>query len=234
MFTTIFYQPILNLFIFIYNLVPGGDIGWAVLAFTVLIKAVLWPVSGRALKSQKALQSLQPKIDELKKQHAGNKEVMTKEMMALYKQEKINPLSSCLPLLIQLPFLWAIFRVFRDELGGQISGLIYSFIHNPGQLNSLAFSLLDFSKPNIPLAILAGAAQFVQAKMLPMAKPAIKSDGSKDENMAAMMNKQMVYIFPVLTVVICLSLPSGLAFYWFLTTLLTIGQQMLVFKKDKQ
>jgi YidC/Oxa1 family membrane protein insertase len=235
MFTTIFYQPILNLLVWIYNFLPGHDIGLAVIILTIIIKAVFWPLSGKAVKSQRAMQLLQPKIDALKQKYPKpeDREAMTKEMMALYKEEKINPFSSCLPLLIQLPFLWAIFRVFRDELLGKASGLIYPFIFNPGPLNVMAFGFLDFSKSNVVLAVLAGAAQFFQAKMMPMQKPAVKGDGAKDESMAVMMNKQMLYIFPVLTVMICLSLPSGLAFYWLITTLLTILQQVLVFKKQK-
>lgn len=235
MFTAIFYQPILNLLVAIYNFIPGHDIGLAVIGLTIIIKAVFWPLSGKAVKSQRAMQELQPKINALKQKYPKpeDREAMTKETMALYKQEKVNPFSSCLPLLIQLPFFWAIFRVFRDELSGKASGLIYPFIANPGPLNVMAFGFLDFSKPNITLAVLAGVAQFAQAKMLPTKQPAVKGEGSKDESMAAMMNKQMLYVFPVLTIVISLSLPSGLTFYWLLTTLLTIWQQVLVFKKKQ-
>jgi YidC/Oxa1 family membrane protein insertase len=233
MFTTIFYQPVLNLLIWLYNVIPGHDIALAILALTVIIKAILWPLSAKSLASQKAMQSIQPKIDALKKKYPDpkDKEAMTKEMMALYKEEKVNPFSSCLPLLVQLPFFWAIFKVFQDEFTGKASGLIYPFIVNPGPLNTMAFGLLDFSKPNVILAVLAGAAQFLQAKMMPMQKPAVSGTGSKDESMAAIMNKQMLYIFPILTVVICWSLPAGLTFYWLLTTVLTVVQQKMMFKK---
>ena len=233
MFTTIFYQPILNLLIFIYNYMPGHDIGLAILALTILIKLILWPLSAKALASQKAMQTIQPKLDELKKKYPKpeDKQVLTQEMMALYKEEKVNPFSSCLPLIIQLPFLWAIFRVFRDELTGKSSGLVYGFINNPGALHNIAFGFLDFSKPNIYLAVAAGLAQFVQAKMMPMKKPDVSGAGSKDESMAVIMNKQMLYIFPVLTIFICLSLPAGLAFYWLVTTVLMILQQAIMFKK---
>lgn len=234
MFTTIFYQPILNLLIWLYNVIPGHDIALAIIALTVIIKAILWPLSAKSLASQKAMQTIQPKIDALKKKYpdAKDREAMTKEMMALYKEEKVNPFSSCLPLLIQLPFFWAIFKVFRDEFTGKASGLVYPFIFNPGALNTMAFGFMDFSKPNAVLAVLAGLAQYFQAKMMPMQKPAVKGEGSKDESMAAIMNKQMLYIFPVLTIVICFSLPSGLAFYWLLTTILTILQQKMMFKKS--
>jgi YidC/Oxa1 family membrane protein insertase len=229
-FSTIFYQPILNLLVFIYNTIPGHDIGLAIIILTVVIKVILYPLSKKSLEGQRSLQNLQPKLEEIKKKFAGDKEGQSKAMMELYKQEKVNPLSSCLPLLIQLPFFWAIFRVFRDELSGKAIALVYSFVHNPGMLNPIAFGFLDFSKPHIALAILAGVSQYVQAKMMPMKSPAISTGDSKSEAMMSTMNKQMLYFMPALTVFICLSLPSGLAFYWFISTLLTIAQQWYMFR----
>lgn len=229
-FTTVFYQPILNLVIAIYNFLPGHDVGWTIVILTILIKVLLYPLSKKSIESQKALQNLQPKLDEIKKKHADNKEAMSRAMMDLYKQEKVNPLSSCLPLLLQLPFFWAIFKVFRDELSGKALLLIYPFIANPGAINPIAFGFLDFSKSNVILAILAGVSQYFQAKMMPMRPARINTEGSTDENMMAMMNKQMLYFMPVLTIFICLTLPSGLAFYWLISTLLTILQQWHMFR----
>lgn len=227
-FTTIFYQPILNLLVWIYNIIPGHDIGLAIIVLTVIVKIVLYPLSKKSLEGQRSLQTLQPKLDEIKKKFANDKEAQSRAMMELYKQEKVNPLSSCLPLLIQLPFFWAIFRVFRDELSGKAVVLVYSFINNPGMLNPVAFGFLDFSKPHIVLAILAGVSQYVQAKMMP--KQAAPAAGSTENSMMSAMNKQMLYFMPALTVFICLSLPSGLAFYWFISTLLTIAQQWYMFR----
>ncbi|MFH1412924.1 MAG: YidC/Oxa1 family membrane protein insertase [bacterium] len=228
MFHTIFYEPVLNLLVFLYNNVPGHDIGIAIVLLTIVIKLILWPLSGKALKSQKAMQTLQPKMEEIKAKFKDNKEAMSKAMMELYKVEKINPFSSCLPLLIQLPFFWAVFQVFRNELVNEHLESIYSFVSNPGTLNPVAFGLINLSEPNIALALLAGAAQFGQAKLMPKTKPTQGKEG----NMMSIMGKQMMYFMPILTIFICMSLPSGLALYWFLTTLLTIFQQMYMFKKN--
>ncbi|WKZ24798.1 MAG: YidC/Oxa1 family membrane protein insertase [Patescibacteria group bacterium] len=231
-FNTFFYEPILNLLVFIYNTLPGSDIGWSIVILTIVIKLILYPLSKKSIESQKALQDLQPKIEEIKRKYKDDKEAMSKAMMDLYKTEKVNPLSSCLPLLIQLPFFWAIFRVFNDELSGKTLDMIYPFIVNPGTMNPIAFGFVDFSETNIVLAILAGASQYFQIKMMPNKPAAIKSEGAKDENMMAMMNKQMLYIMPVLTVVICMTLPSGLAFYWFVSTILTLAQQWYIFRNN--
>jgi YidC/Oxa1 family membrane protein insertase len=233
-FVIIFYQPILNLLIWIYNVIPGHDIGLAIIGLTLIVKLILYPLSKKSLEGQKSLQNLQPKLDAIKKRYVNDKEGQSKAMMELYRQEKVNPLSSCLPLLIQLPFFWAIFRVFRDELSGKATTLLYAFVPHPGALNPVAFSFVDFSKPNIVLAILAGVSQFVQAKMMPMKQIKTKDPGAKDENMMAAMNKQMLYFMPIFTIFICLSLPSGLAFYWFVSTLLTIAQQWYMFRKHNK
>lgn len=232
LFEVIFYQPILNLLVAIYNFLPGHDIGLVIIILTLIVRGILYPLSKKSIEAQKSLQNLQPKLEEIKRAHADNKEAASRAMMDLYKQEKVNPLSSCLPLLIQLPFFWAIFRVFRDELTGKALTLVYPFIMNPGAINPIAFGFLDFSKPNIVLAILAGASQFWQAKMMPMRQaPKNAGEGGRDENLMAAMNKQMLYIMPALTVFICFSLPSGLAFYWFIATLFTILQQWIIFRK---
>lgn len=231
-FQVVFYEPILNLLVFLYNIIPGHDIGLAIIVMTIIIKIILLPLSKQSIKSQKALQSLQPKIEELKKKYANQREELGRAMMALYKQEKVNPFSSCLPLLIQLPFLWAVFVVFRDGLSNHALNNIYSFISQPGVINPVSFGLIDLSKPNVVLAVLAGLAQFWQAKMMSTKRPEVNSAGARDENMMAIMNKQMLYLMPILTVVIGLSFPGGLALYWLVTTVLTAVQQLYLFKKE--
>lgn len=229
-FQTIFYQPVLNLLVFLYNIVPGHDIGITIILLTIIIKLILLPLSKQSIKSQKALQDLQPKIDEIKKKYKDKKEEMGKAMMALYKENKVNPFSSCLPLIIQLPFLFAVFRVFRDGFNNGSLDLVYGFIDKPEVINMISLGFIDLSVRNIPIAVLAGAAQYWQAKMMMTKKAAIKTPGAKDEDMMAMMNKQMIYFMPALTVFIGMSFPGGLALYWLVTTVLTGVQQVYIFK----
>jgi len=234
--TIIFYQPLLNLLVFIYNVVPGSDIGIAIILVTIIIRLLLYPFSSKAIKSQKLLQEMQPKIDEMKKQYKDQKEKQAQEMMKIYKEHKINPFSSCLPLLIQFPFLIAIYQVFRVGLSNGSLDMLYPFIADPGQINTVAFGFFDLSKSNIILAVVAGAAQFWQAKMMMARRPSIRAKGSKDEDMAAIMSKQMVFMMPVMTVIIGAGLPSGLVLYWLVITVITALQQILIMKfyKDKK
>ena len=232
-FTVIFYQPVLNLLVFLYNTISFHDFGVAIILLTVVIKLVFWPLGRSAIKSQKALQEIQPQLEALKKQYKNDKVGLSKATMELYKNNKVNPFSSCLPLLIQLPFLFAVYQVFRDGARNKL-GFIYPFIQRPESLNIISFGFLNLAKPSIVLAILAGLAQFWQAKMMITTKPSVKTPGSKDESMAAIMNKQMLYLMPAITVFIGISLPAGLTLYWLVLTLLTAIQQLVTFnKKDK-
>ncbi len=229
-FTILFYQPILNLLIFLYNTISFQDLGIAIILLTIVIKLVFWPLGKTAIKSQKALQDLQPKIEELKKRHADNKAELSRATMDLYKENKVNPFSSCLPLLIQLPFLLAVYRVFTNSINNQLE-LTYSFISRPTIINTLSLGFLDLAHPSVYLAVLAGLAQFLQAKMM-INKPTANVVKGAEDNMAAIMNKQMLYFMPALTIFIGISLPGGLTLYWLVLTLLTALQQVLTFKKN--
>ena len=128
----------------------------------------------KSIKSQRAMQSLQPKMNEIKNKHKDNKEEQTKALMAFYKENKISPFSSCLPMLIQLPIIFALYRVFRDGLNESSYEHLYSFVSVPEELNPFFIGLVNMSEANIILAVLAGIFQFVQAKMLmPKVKPQI-------------------------------------------------------------
>lgn len=233
LYQIICYQPILNILTFLYN--NTADLGVSIILLTIVIKLALWPLSQKAIKSQTELQAIQPKLEELKKKYADNKAELGKATMDLYKEHKINPLSSCLPLLIQLPFLFAVFRVLNGGLNGD-SSLVYSFLTRPENFNAMSFGFMDLSKPVIYLAVLAGVAQFVQSKMM-LAKQKKaninQNNPSNEDNMANIMNKQMTYIFPIMTVIFGFSLPGGLTLYWFMFTALTILQQFLVLKTSK-
>jgi YidC/Oxa1 family membrane protein insertase len=132
-------------------------------------------------------------------------------------------------LLIQLPILIGLYWALSNGLKSERFDLLYPFVKNPGAIKTVAFGFLDLAKANFVLAILAGAAQFWQTKMLPMKKPAVTTAGSKDESMTAMMNKQMLYMMPLMTVVIGATIPGGLTLYWLVTTLLTGWQQKITF-----
>ena len=233
-YTTILYQPILNIFVLLYNYL-GHDVGVVILLITIIVRLVLYPLTSSSIKAQKSLQELQPKLEALKKQHGKDQQALAQATMELYKTHKVNPFASCLPLLIQLPILIALYSVLRDGLASNnIAAHLYSFVHDPGKINPVTFGIFDLSHPNYILAVLAGVAQFLQARTMSRKQPPkTAGTGGKDEDMMAMMNKQMLYLMPIMTIIIGIKLPAGLTFYWICTTLLMVFQQWLVGKKMK-
>jgi YidC/Oxa1 family membrane protein insertase len=230
-FQTILYQPIFNGFVGLYNIIP--DVGVVILIVTVISKLVLYPLTSASIKAQKAMLELQPKMDALKAKHKGDQQTLGQETMKLYKENKVNPLGSCLPILVQLPIFIALYWVLQAGLASNHFELLYPFVKNPGHINTMTLWLIDLSKASVVLAALAGLAQFWQAKMM-MTKQPPKSAGAggKDEGMAAMMNKQMLYVMPVMTFAIGFTLPAGLSLYWFFSTILTALQQKVVFQRQ--
>ncbi len=229
-FNIILYQPLLNGLILIYEYIPGHDFGVAIIILTILIKLALYPFGSQSVKSQKVLSELQPKIKEIQKKYKDDKEKQTKELMALYKENKVNPFSGCLPLLIQFPILIALYRVFWNGFQVEKMSLLYGFVKNPGLINTLFLGIVDLSKPNFVLAILAGILQYFQTKMV---MPKQGQDNKKKEGISGAMQKQMVYLMPVFTVIILFKLPSAIGLYWVVVTLFTIGQQYLVLQNKK-
>ncbi len=220
-FNETLYRPLFNILIWLYNVIPGNDLGIAIIVLTILIRFFLYPLSKKSIQSQKAISKLQPKIKEIQKKYK-NKEEQAKAMMDLYREHKVNPMTGCLPILVQLPLLIALFQVFRTGLEPEALNGLYSFIERPDSLNLMFLGIVDLSQRSIVLAVLAGAFQFVQSKMIVPIAPKSKS-GKLD--FSSMMSQQMVYMMPILTVFIALSLPAALPVYWIVITLFGIIQQ---------
>lgn len=242
MFNTIIIQPLLNILLFFYAVIPGHDFGIAVILLTILVRLVLWPLASKQLHSQKKLSAIQPEVNRLKNKYKKDPQKFNAAVMELYKEKEVNPFSSCLPTLLQFPFLIGLFYVFLKFRNPEFLKLtpegilkdIYPFIQNFGpvkafieasdMVNTNFFGVMDLAKPSIVLAVAAGALQFVQSKML-MPK-------EKGADTQSALTSQMTYLFPVLTIVIAWNLPAALPLYWAVTTLFAVGQQYLVMHRD--
>ena len=226
-FEAVLYQPIFNAFVALYNIIP--DVGVVIIIITALIKLILYPLTKKSIAAQKSLSELQPKLEELKQKHKKDQQALAQETMKLYAEHKVNPLGSCLPILIQIPIFLAIYWVLRAGLANGSFELLYPFVKNPEHINTVSFGTVDLAKVSFVLAILAGGAQFWQAKMMYRKQPPkAAGSGGKDESVAAMMNKQMLYMMPAMTVLIGTQLPGGLSLYWLVSTVLTAIQQKMM------
>ena len=219
-YNTAIYEPILNLLVWLYNVIPGQDMGVVIIVVTILIRMILAPFMHKSLKGQHEMSALQPKLKELREKHKDDKVAQREALANFYKDNNVNPLSSCLPILIQLPILIALYHVFSKALKGNLEGL-YSIVYNPGTLNHHLFGIVDLTNPNILFALLAGLAQFWQSWMMYQVQ---KKQGYQDEAMKAM-SLPTLFILPLVSIYIAWKLPAGLPLYWIVTTLFAIGQQ---------
>lgn len=238
MFDIIFVKPLANLLFLIYSVIPGHDFGVAVIILTILIRLALWPLLAKQLHSQKKLQSLQPEIAKVKANAKGDKQAESAALMELYREKEINPLASCLPLLVQFPFLIGLFIVFsKSSLGVEhfqqylyepIKNLSHmkEILANPSLFSPTLFGVVDLAaKKNIILAIIAGATQFWQVKQI-SPKVVDKSDPN------AATQRMMTWIFPVLTGYIGYTVVAALPLYWAVSNLVSITQQSLTMREE--
>lgn len=219
----IFPGPIFNALIGLYNVL--GDIGLAIIAITLIVRVAFLPLANKAFRAQRRLQALQPELKKLQDKHKDDRETLAKETMAFYQKEGVNPASSCLPTLVQLPVLFVLFFAFKDAIGGQHLDALYSFISRPAEIDPSFLGLLDLSKnPSsgalLILPIATGVATFIQAKMVMPKGPDVPA-----------INKQLTYILPLVTAFFSTTLPAALALYWLTSTVFTIIQQAVIMRE---
>lgn len=223
----VFYRPLVNLLVFFYQGIPYHDLGLAIVMVTVLIRILLYPLMAKSLRSQKEMAGIQPQLKAIQEKYKDNKEEQAKRVMEFYKEKGVNPFSGCLPILIQLPLLFALYQVFAGAANGQLLQDIYSFVPRPEIISPLGFGFLDLSKRSIVLAIAAGISQFLQAYLMP--KP-VRGSGPESAMQNAIQN-QTTFILPVIIVAISFNFPAALPLYWVVLNVIGIIQQEAIKRK---
>ncbi len=244
LFRTFISAPFLNALIFIASVAPGHNLGIAIIILTLIVKLLLFFPTQHALEGQKKMQMLQPKIEAIKAKHPGDSAKIQEETMKLWKEYKINPFQSCLPMLIQFPVLIGLFYVIRDGSDLTLSRhLIYGPYQDLPWHFGTSFLGLNLLKPEIFLMpILLVALQFVQMKLtfsIQKRKNRKKEDvidvpvaGKEKEKQPAspqdMQQKMMLYVLPLMIGFFALKFPAAVSLYWGVSTLFAIGQQIIV------
>jgi len=245
LWNSLLVHPIMNLTLFAYSIVR--DFGLAVIFVTILIRLALYPLYVTQIRSQRAMQEVAPAMDELKKKYGKDRQRFSQEQMKLYSERGVNPAAGCLPLVLQMPLLIALYNSLL-QLGcglgpppgnlcpglshDMVESFRYAFIGNPippeGALDTTAHWLpwisrgLQHPDPLFILPVLAGLVQLVASVMAMPVKQA------KSDDPAQRMTQSMAYTFPLITVVIGAQFPAGLTLYWIATTLFQIVQQYFV------
>ena len=181
-----------------------GNFGVSIIIVTILIKIMLLPLTLKQDKSMKEMKKLQPELEKIKEKYANDKQMLNIKTMELYKEHKVNPLGGCLPLLLQLPILFALFGVLRNGIIPKDSSFLW-----------LKLSVPD---PFYVLPVLNGAVSFFQQKLM----------GSAESNPQM---KNMLYIFPIMMIMFSVKMPSGLQLYWLTSSILAVVQQYFIMKK---
>lgn len=236
---TFFFNPIYNILVFFIDVFPGGDVGLAIIATVLIVKTILLPISIKAVKTQKTMRDIEPKLKETKEKHKNNKQVQAEAVMNIYKEAGMNPLASVALVFLQIPIIIALY--FAVSRGGGTPlpdiniDILYSFIGEPKQISMNFLGMVDIASKSLVLAIGAGLTQFLHIKITlpkikekdPSAAPNLKEDFMRN------MQIQMKYVMPVLIGVISYSISAAIALYFMVSNLVTISQEYYFIKKHR-
>lgn len=254
LFNFLFFDPIINLLVFILRVLEAshipGALGFSIILLTVVIKFLIWPLSQSYMKSAQKMAALKPHLDELKSKHKDDKQAFAKAQLDLYKEHGVNPAGGCLPSLVQLPIIIALYQAILSLFEGghgleRINGALYikdwSLVTSP---DPGFFGLNLTNRPSefatvglfvLLVPIVTAALQFVQSKMMvpkikkyPSDSPKEKKEKEESEDMMASMQSQMLYMMPLMIGFFAFQFQIGLAIYWNTFTILGIWQQYLI------
>lgn len=233
-FHAVFYNPIYNALVALVAVVPGSDVGIAVIVVTIIIRLILLPFSLSAARTQRAMKILEPKIKELKDKHKGDKEKEAIETLSLYKEARVNPFASILTVFIQIPVLLALYWVFYYEPFSTVSAIntarLYSFTPFPNTVSLEFLGIISVAGKSVVLAVLAGVTQFYQAH-LALSGTMKPSDAKGMQNdFQRIMGMQLKYVFPFIIGAISYSTSGAIAIYFITTNLAGALQELHVRK----
>jgi YidC/Oxa1 family membrane protein insertase len=197
-------KPMLYILKLFYRAIP--NYGLAIIFLSIGIKIIFWPLTHKSQKSMKEMQKIQPKLAELKEKYKDNKEELNRRTLEFYRANKVNPLGGCLPILIQIPVFFALYRVLLNSIELRHAPFITYWIND-----------LSSKDPTLISPLLMGASMFIQQKMTPtVGDPA---------------QAKIMLIMPVMFTFMFLSFPAGLVIYWLVTNVLSIAQQYYINKQ---
>lgn len=238
LFRTFISKPLLNLLIFIASVTPGYNLGVAIILLTLLVKLVLFVPTQHAMEGQRKMQAIQPKMDALRAKHKNDPQKMQEETMKLWKQHGVNPMQSCLPMLVQFPFLIGLFFVIRD---GSILELSTHLLYGPHQDLAWSFGTnflgMDLTVPNVMvMPLLLVVMQFAQMKLsfaINEKKKEAANKGKKKETMSQQEVQQrvMLYGLPLMIGFFAIKFPAAVSLYWAVSTVFAAAQQLYVNRK---
>lgn len=224
-FYLILYQPLVNALVAFYNTVALHDLGLAIIFLTLAIRLVLFPFFHKSARQQTVMQALQPRLKAIQEEHKKDKVKQTEAMMALYRENQVNPFSGILFLFIQIPVLIALYNIFLHSLSAQaFTSSLYPFVHAPEAFKTSFLGLIDLSARSILMVVVAAIAQFAQARLAMPKRKDPKAPLTSQERLA----RNMLFMGPALTLFIFYKFPAAVSLYWVVSSLFSIVQQVLI------
>ncbi len=234
-FSTIVTTPLYNGMVLLMGALPWADLGVVIILFTCIIRLVLFPLAQKSVKTQIVMQEIQPKLDAIREQFKGDPQQQASRTMAVYKENGLNPFASILFMFIQIPIIFGLYFMFLHAGFPSIdSNFLYSFVHVPAGVDTMFLGFVDMTVKSIPIAILAGVFQFIQAQLMKMPKPKQDDKPSFGKEFTKSLNFQMKYVFPLIIIFVAAALPASIALYWATSNVFYIGQELYVRKHLKK
>ncbi|TSC69134.1 MAG: preprotein translocase subunit YidC [Parcubacteria group bacterium Gr01-1014_56] len=237
MFETFLIKPLYNVFVYLIGVMPGGDVGLAIIAMTLIIRVLFYPAFAASIRTQMGMQAAQGELDEINKKYKDNAEERARKTFELYKTKKIRPFAGFIALLVQLPIFIALyFALFREALPHIAEELLYSFVQVPEQINLNFLLVVNLTAShNILLSLLVGILQFLVAYLsMARIKPSLGSLSPERQTAQKMQHNMMLYMFPALIAFIAYTLPAAVGIYFMATNLISIGQELLISRELKK
>lgn len=233
-FTVLLVQPIYNLFVFFIGILPGGDVGLAIIALTVLMRVVLYPVFAASIRSQIGMQAIQAETDILTEKYKNDPQELARQRVSLFKKHKVNPFAAVGTAVIQLIVIICLYvALFReDTLPAIKTALLYPFVHAPAAVSTSLLGFVNLLTPHhIVLTLLVAATQFLAIR-LTFKRTNVSLASATAERQAAMRMQQnmMTYFMPAMIGVFAYLFPAAVGLYFLTGNLLTMAQELLIRK----
>ncbi len=228
MLKTLFFNPLYNALVLLAAVLPGNDVGLAIILLTLVVKGVLAPLSHSSLLMQRKMRDLEPKMKEIREKHTDQNEQALK-MMALYREHGVNPFSSLIIMLIQIPIIFGLYFVFRTGIDLS-SASLYSFTPRPEHINMLFLGFVNLAQPNWVLAVVAAITQFFQTQLAipPVPKAKEGEEQTFKDEFARSMSFQARFVLPLFIGFIGLKLQAALPLYWATSNLFGIAHELYI------
>lgn len=235
LYSTIVYGPLYNGLVFLLSLLSEpANAGIAIILFTIVVKILLFPLSRVAIKTQMRMKEIEPELNDIKEKHKKDRQTQSLKMMALYKEKGINPFSGFFLILIQIPIIFALYRIFL--FGGLPiinTEILYSWVSAPLLVN-MTFLTVNLAEKSYILAVIAAVSQYFQARYaMPKMAPAEKGKTGFQHDFQKTMHFQMKYFLPIMVFFISYHIASAAALYWATSNIFAIIQEVMVRRKYK-